>query len=160
MRIEINNCGSQSVSEWINSYKEKPLIALKKLLFEGVYMGKINILSNEDIISKLFQNVSTVLLMELDNNMLRLIEKLWGTFPKEKIKSLEKWSADWVSVFRIVGRLRLTISGKWLTNIMSSGKERRKANKWFEKLYKAPCRDPLAEMQSALNLCSKPISKD
>lgn len=159
MRIEINNCGSQSVSEWINSYKEKPLIALEKLLFEGVYMGKINILSSEDIIYKLFQNVSPVLLTELDNNMLKLIKKLWGTFPKEK--NLEKWSADWVSVFRIVGQLRLAISSNWLMNIMGgSGKKRRKANKWFEKLYKDPCRDPLAEMQSALNLCSKPIPKD
>lgn len=160
MRIEINNCGSQSVSEWVGSYKGEPVIALEKLLFEGVYMGKINILSNEDIISKLFQNVSPVLLMELDNNMLMLIKKLWGTFPKEKIKNLEKWSADWVSVFRIVGQLRLTISGKWLVNIMGSRKERRKANKWFKKLFKAPCRDPLAEMQSALNMCSKPIPKD
>lgn len=160
MRIEINNCNSQSVSEWINSYREEPVIALEKLLFKGVYMGNINILNNEDIISKLFQNVSPALLTELDNNMLKLIKKLWGTFPKENIKNLEKWSADWVSVFRIVGQLRLTITVVWLMNIMSSRKERRKANKWFEKLYKAPCRDPLAEMRSALNLYSKPIPKD
>lgn len=160
MRIEINNCGSQSVSEWINSYKEKPLIALEKLLFGEVYMGKINILSNEDIVSKLFRKVSPVLITELDNNILNLIKKHWGTLPKEKSKNLQKWSADWVSVFRIVGLLRLTTTVVWLMNIMGSRKERRKANKWFKKLYKAPCRDPLAEMQSALNLYSKPIPKD
>lgn len=160
MRIEINDCGSPSVSGWINSYKEKPLIALEELLFKGVYMGEINVLSNEDIISKLFQNVSPVILMELDNNMLRLIEKLWGTFPKEKINSLQKWSADWVSVFRIVGRLRLTKSGQWLKNV--SGKDkRRKANaRWFKELEMGPSRNPGSEMNEALRLYRTPIPKN
>lgn len=161
MRIEINNCGSQSVSEWINSYKEKPLIALEKLLFEGVYMGKINVLSNEDIIYKLFQNVSPVIIAELDTNMLGLIKKFWGTFPKEKVKNLEKWSADWVSVFRIVGRLRLTKSGNWLRSMSAGEKKRRKANKkWFEKLNMGTSRNPGGEKEEALRLYKKPIPKD
>lgn len=161
MRIEINNCGSQSVSEWINSYKEKPLIALEKLLFGEVYMGKINILSNEDIVSKLFQNVSPVLITELDNNILNLIKKHWGTLPKEKSKNLQKWSADWVSVFRIVGRLRLTKSGNWLGSMSAGGEKRREANKkWFEKLNMGPSRNPGDEMKEALKLYRTPIPKN
>ena len=160
VRIEINNCGSQSVSEWINSYKEKPLIALEELLFKGAYMGKINVLSNEDIISKLFQNVSPVLLMELDNNMLRLIKKLWGTFPKEKINSFEKWSADWVSVFRIVGRLRLTKSGNWLKNKWEKQKSRKANAQWFKELEMGPPRNPGSEMNEALRLYRTPIPKN
>lgn len=159
MCIEINKCGSKSVSEWINSYKEKPVIALEKLLFGRVYMGKINILSNEDIIFKLFQNVSPVLITELDNNILNLIKKHWGTL--EKSKNLQKCSADWVSVFRIVGRLRLTRSGNWLGSMSAGEKKRRKANKkWFEKLNMGPSRNPEGEMEEALRLYKKPILKD
>lgn len=158
MHIEINNCGSQSVSEWINSYKEKPVIALEKLLFKGVYMGDINVLSNEDIVSKLFRNVSPVLIRELDKNILNLIKKHWGTL--EKSKNLQKWSADWVSIFRIVGRTRLTKCGNWLGNINDSGEKRRKANKWFEKLNMGPSRNPGDEMKEALRLYRTPIPKD
>lgn len=161
MRIEINDCGSQSVSEWINSYKEEPVIALEKLLFREVYMGNINVLSNEDIVSKLFRSVSPVLITELDNNILNLIKKHWGTLPKEKSKNLQKWSADWVSVFRIIGRLRLTKSGNWLGSMSAGEKKRHKTNeKWFEKLNMGPSRNPGGEMEEALRLYKKPIPKD
>lgn len=164
MNFEINNCGSQSVSEWINLYKEKPVIALEKLLFKGVYMGKINVLDNEDIISKLFQNVSSLLITELDKNILNLIKKHWGAFPKEKNGNLQKWSADWISVFRIVGRLRLTQSGDWLRDIIGEDigeeKERRKTNKWFNRLNMGPARNPGGEIKEALRLYREPIPKD
>ncbi len=136
-----------AIEEWWKAFEEKPFEALDNLLFDRVYMGRLDPNETDEILFRLFNNKSNKILHQLDGLMQKWFETHWGNVPGSISSS--QWANVLQHSFMAIYRLNLWETARFLRDSYISERT------WIRSLYIVPSRDPEGWLLRTLALCQK-----